>query len=249
MSLPVAEATSNFDLAWSSTQFVAARATFFGRDAWNLNIGSCGYGFVCPNRWTNELASGYDLVAVSDKSPLYSGTHTGAQCGRCLEIKCRSAEVNDRYGARFDRRGLCKSGSVKVKVTDTCDCVYPSNAASNSRWCCGDEPHLDVSQWALDKLVDDSNKYGVFAISYRPIGCEAPLANPARAIPIVNSPFDYMKPSTLDCSTQRSGTPGQNNVSRGFSARKVKNSQRGLGKSYRSRKSNGIAKWLKTRMP
>ena len=48
----------------------------------------------------------------------------------------------------MDRTGLCKNEktSVKVKITDTCACSYGPNAASNSRWCCGDQPHLDMSQ-------------------------------------------------------------------------------------------------------
>lgn len=48
----------------------------------------------------------------------------------------------------MDRTGTCKSEStsVKVKITDTCDCSYGPNSQSNSRWCCGDQPHLDMSQ-------------------------------------------------------------------------------------------------------
>ena len=33
-----------------------------------------------------------------------------------------------------------------------CPCKYPNNAASNARWCCGDYPHLDMSQFALEKV-------------------------------------------------------------------------------------------------
>lgn len=66
--------------AYSEGSWVDARATFFGRDAWSLHEGSCSYGFVCPNRWSNELASGYDLTAISDQSPLFKG-HRGSQCG------------------------------------------------------------------------------------------------------------------------------------------------------------------------
>lgn len=27
-----------------------ARSTFYGRDGWSVDTGSCGYGFICPNR-------------------------------------------------------------------------------------------------------------------------------------------------------------------------------------------------------
>lgn len=40
----------------------------------------------------------------------------------------------------------------QVKVADTCPCNYAANAESNKRWCCGDYPHLDLSQWALEKV-------------------------------------------------------------------------------------------------
>jgi len=208
---------SNFDSAWASTSWVDAAATYFGRDIWSLNIGSCGYGFVCPNRWSDELASGYDLVAISDQSPLYSGSYTGAQCGRCLEVKCREASVTDSSGDRYERTGLCKSSgsSVKLKITDTCDCNYPKNAASNARWCCGGTPHLDVSQWALEKLVKKVDRYGVFAVSYRPIGCRNTLSNQAAAIPIVKSPHDGDKPQNLNCNTQSTGSKGSSSVNRG----------------------------------
>lgn len=208
---------STFDAAWGNSAWVNAGATYFGRDQWSLNIGSCGYGFVCPNRWSDELASGYDLVAISDQSPLYSGSHTGAQCGRCLEIMCRDGSVADSSGSRYERSALCKKEgtSVKVKITDTCDCNYPKNAASNARWCCGGTPHLDVSQWALSKLVEDPTRWGVFAMSYRPISCTASISNPAAAIPIVPSPHDSDKPSSLNCNTQSRGSDGSSSAIRG----------------------------------
>jgi hypothetical protein len=58
----------------------------------------------------------------------------------------------------------------------SCPCNYPNNAASNARWCCGDMPHLDMSEWALEKLVKDIGK-GVFGISYRTVDCKATIAN------------------------------------------------------------------------
>jgi len=184
--------------------WVKGRATFFGRDAWSLHEGSCGFGFVCPNRWTSKgLRHGYDLVAISDQSPLFKGKK-GAQCGQCLEVKCRSAVLKDRYGARIGRTSQCKNkdASVKVKITDTCECNYSGNAASNSRWCCGDKPHLDVSQWALDKLVRNSNRWGVFAIEYRTIDCGAGLWKEAATIPIVKDPHSGKRGKT-DCRKQQ----------------------------------------------
>lgn len=183
--------------------WVKGRATFFGRDAWSLHIGSCGFGFVCPNRWTNQgLAHGYDLVAISDQSPLFHG-HRGSQCGQCLEVKCRSAVLHDRYGERLARTSQCKdiSASVKVKIVDTCDCKYGPNSASNARWCCGDKPHLDVSQWALDKLVYGSGKFGVFAIKYRTVACNARIEKPAKRISIVRDPHSSMRGKT-NCRAQ-----------------------------------------------
>jgi len=183
--------------------WVEGRATFFGRDAWSLHIGSCGFGFVCPNRWVNQgLAHGYDLVAISDQSPLFKG-HKGAQCGQCLEVACRKAVLQDRYGERIARTAQCKdlAASVKVKIVDTCDCRYGPNSASNARWCCGDKPHLDVSEWALEKLVKEPRRWGVFAIKYRTVNCDAKLYKPAKKVPIVRDPHEGQKGNT-DCRAQ-----------------------------------------------
>lgn len=195
---PALAASRSYTDGW-----VNARGTFFGRDEWNLHEGSCGFGFVCPNRWKNELRHGYDLVAISDKSPLFKGLR-GAQCGQCLEIACRNSILKDRYGARIERNSQCKdiNASVKVKIVDTCECKYKGNAASNARWCCGDAPHLDVSQWALDKLVKNSDRWGVFAIKYRTVNCNAKIRNEAKVVPIVRDPHSGMRGKT-DCSKQK----------------------------------------------
>ena len=74
-----------------------------------------------------------------------------------------------------------KSGNPGGGVMCRCPCVYPSNAASNARWCCNDMPHLDLSEWVLEKLVTDIGK-GVFGISYRTTDCKATIAN-VRAAP------------------------------------------------------------------
>jgi hypothetical protein len=46
---------------------------------------------------------------------------------------------------------------------------YPSNAFSNKRWCCNDMPHLDLSQYAFQKIADVNQ--GVAGIKYRPVAC------------------------------------------------------------------------------
>ena len=32
--------------------WVEARATYYGTDAWSIHTGECGFGFICPQRWT-----------------------------------------------------------------------------------------------------------------------------------------------------------------------------------------------------
>ena len=36
--------------AYTTGSWVSGRGTYFGEDAWSLHDGSCGYGFICPNR-------------------------------------------------------------------------------------------------------------------------------------------------------------------------------------------------------
>ena len=47
-------------------------------------------------------------------------------------------------------------------------------------------PHLDLSQWALEKLVKDIGK-GVFGISYRTVDCKASISNvrPSASAPLL----------------------------------------------------------------
>lgn len=51
------------------------RSTYYGTDAWTLDKGSCGYGYLDKN-----VGTGWDTAALSDKAHDYSG-HTGSQCG------------------------------------------------------------------------------------------------------------------------------------------------------------------------
>ena len=32
--------------------WVLARATYYGTDAWSIHTGECGFGYICPDRWT-----------------------------------------------------------------------------------------------------------------------------------------------------------------------------------------------------
>ncbi len=95
------------------------------------------------------------------------------------------------------------SAAPQVKVADTCPCNYAANAESNKRWCCGDYPHLDVSQWALEKITSDTSKWGVFAIQYRTVSCDANIEkeapNPAN---LPADPHYSDKPSDLNCASQ-----------------------------------------------
>lgn len=49
--------------------------------------------------------------------------------------------------------------------------------------------------------MKDSNTWGVFGIQYRTIDCNAAIANPAPAIPLVADPHASMKGNT-DCGSQ-----------------------------------------------
>eukprot|EP00877_Chromochloris_zofingiensis_P010717 jgi/Chrzof1/589/Cz01g21130.t1 len=140
------------------------RATLYGNEPWYWDIhgGSCGFGYVDPDQNT-----GWDVVALSDQFPGYSGS-----CGSCYEVQCDPRGLNDGYGKYLDRSsGVCKdpSASVVVRVTDTCPCYYPDNYYSNKRWCCGDVPHMDMSVWAFQKLADV--KWGVIPMKYRQVDC------------------------------------------------------------------------------
>lgn len=44
-------------------------------------------------------------------------------------------------------------GLSQVKIVDECPCYKPDNQRSNAEWCCGDMPHLDMSEWALEKVL------------------------------------------------------------------------------------------------
>ncbi|KAG2491251.1 hypothetical protein HYH03_010458 [Edaphochlamys debaryana] len=119
---------------------------------------------------------------MPDVSPNYADS-----CGTCYEVQCNPSTFTDGYGQQLDRNSACRDSgaSLVFRVTDTCPCVYPSNAYSNKRWCCGDMPHLDLSIWGFEKLADTSN--GVIGIRFRRVPCDykpekvaSPIANPTQ---------------------------------------------------------------------
>lgn len=54
----------------------------------------------------------------------------------------------------------CRLSGECHAVLCRCPCTYAGNAESNKRWCCGDMPHLDMSQWALEKITLETSRYG-----------------------------------------------------------------------------------------
>lgn len=139
------------------------RATFYGDQPWlwDIHKGSCGFGQLDPNKGT-----GWDITALPDAHYEYSHS-----CGRCYEVKCDPSVFGDNYGNSIDRSTVCYDPDLVVKVTvsDTCPCDYPSNYYSNKRWCCGDMDHLDLSYVTFDKLAE--RRWGVIGLLYRPVAC------------------------------------------------------------------------------
>lgn len=90
---------------------------------------------------------------------------------KCYEVRCRPAAFSDKFGNHIDRSHACydPEKSIIVSIVDTCPCYYPGNHYSNSRWCCQDQDHLDLSNVAFDQLAEQ--KWGVIGIEYRPVEC------------------------------------------------------------------------------
>eukprot|EP01025_Chloroclados_australasicus_P008912 TRINITY_DN1330_c1_g1_i2.p1 TRINITY_DN1330_c1_g1~~TRINITY_DN1330_c1_g1_i2.p1 ORF type:complete len:380 (-),score=33.30 TRINITY_DN1330_c1_g1_i2:1662-2801(-) len=151
--------------------FQLGRATFYGNEPWlwSIHWGSCGYGYLCP-----EEGTGWDVAALADFHPEYLGS-----CGRCYEVQCHPTYFTDGYGETLDRVNVCRdpSASVVVTITDTCPCVYATNAYSNKRWCCGDMHHFDLSVWAFEKLAE--HRWGVVGLRYRQVPCDYVPYKPA----------------------------------------------------------------------
>lgn len=147
-----------------------ARATFYGEDGGaTIHEGSCMYYNLDPN-----VGTGWDIAALSDRDPAFAGS-----CGSCYEVACRPAKFKDAFGQYLDRESACKdpSKTVVVRITDSCPCYYPANRHSNSRWCCGDTKHFDLSVYAWRKIADE--KYGAIGIKYRRVKCPGEPLKPA----------------------------------------------------------------------
>jgi len=119
------------------------------------------FGYLDPNSGT-----GHDIGALSDTMWEFDSS-----CGKCFQVKCRPASFTDGYGQFLDRSGVCydESKVVTIRITDACPCHYPNNAYSNKRWCCGDMPHIDLSDVAFAKLAD--TRWGVMGIQYQEVEC------------------------------------------------------------------------------
>lgn len=254
VSAAVALPTDSTENYWGTDGWVDARATNYGADAWPVHGGECGFGFICPNRWSSQLQNSLDVVAVTDAglSQLQGIYRAGGRfgknqkCGQCLEIKCRNAEIkdkdaNDRSGM-IDRSGLCLNKKVvKVKIADLCQCNYAPNAASNKRWCCGDEQHLDVSIFALEKIVKEVGRWGVFAISYRKVDCNTPTVDEAPPIARpTRDPHTNMKPPGLNC--------GRTTQSRSLSPprKAISNKSKMSSDSKGSSDKDQVSRWWKS---
>ncbi|KAG2454946.1 hypothetical protein HYH02_000774 [Chlamydomonas schloesseri] len=114
---------------------------------------------------------------MPDVAPEYADS-----CGTCYEVKCDPSTFTDGYGQALDRTQACydADASLVFRVTDTCPCVYPENAYSNKRWCCGDMPHFDLSIWGFERLA--STKWGVIGLKYRRVPCDYVPAKEASSI-------------------------------------------------------------------
>ncbi|GAX75119.1 hypothetical protein CEUSTIGMA_g2563.t1 [Chlamydomonas eustigma] len=176
-----------YDWQWKS-----GRATFYGLGNWSIMKGSCNYGYI-----GTEEPLGWDVAALADADlPDYPES-----CSFCYEVRCNPAVISDNYGNPLDRTSACfdSSTSVIVRITDTCPCTFAPNFYSNKRWCCGDMFHMDMSQWAFEKLA--SKKWGVMATQYRAVPCTYQPSHPAPQSPETTPFYGYVQnfvPPTRD---------------------------------------------------
>eukprot|EP01025_Chloroclados_australasicus_P038219 TRINITY_DN391_c0_g2_i1.p1 TRINITY_DN391_c0_g2~~TRINITY_DN391_c0_g2_i1.p1 ORF type:complete len:427 (-),score=42.61 TRINITY_DN391_c0_g2_i1:1719-2912(-) len=177
--------------------WTVGRATFYGNEPWlwSIHYGSCGYGYLCP-----EEGTGWDVAALADVHPEYSGS-----CGRCYEVQCNPTYFTDGYGQTLDRINVCRDSgaSVVVTITDTCPCIYATNAYSNKRWCCGDMNHFDLSVWAFEKLAE--HRWGVIGLKYRQVACDYQPSKVAQVPP--EGPFWGEEPEAYGQSCPKYNFP------------------------------------------
>jgi uncharacterized surface protein with fasciclin (FAS1) repeats len=134
------------------TDWTRGRMTFYGKDGYSIHDGACHYGGI-PHP--------YYVAALSDWWPEYrNGAYEHNKCGHCFEIQC---DPNGRSYCRNDRL----NASIIVRVTDRCPCHHEN--PSNKRWCCGDQPHFDVSHEAFGELA--SHTGGWVYLQWREIQC------------------------------------------------------------------------------
>ena len=62
-------------------------------------------------------------------------------------------------------------GSVRVRVVDSCPCVYCPRGGPCRRQenCCAEAPTLDLSYWAYERLAHPS--HGMIGVDWRPVDC------------------------------------------------------------------------------
>lgn len=70
------------DSSWTD-----ARATFYGRDGWSVDTGSCGFGFICPNR----QASSSDLALPISSCQVGPLQHNCGASGSSCRGTCKAA--------------------------------------------------------------------------------------------------------------------------------------------------------------
>lgn len=175
------------------------RITFYGTDGFSVHRGSCGYGFLDP-----DASTGWDIAAPADRNLNFTGS-----CGKCYEVICEPKTFTDGFGATLDRTSACRfpdgETAVVVTVTDQCPCNYPANQMSNSRWCCGDINHFDLSQWAFEKLAD--LRWGVVAVRYREVPCDyRPGKQAVAPEPTDKTPYLFERPPNYQ-GDQRGNPP------------------------------------------
>jgi len=179
-------------------RFKIARGSYYGIDPSkgdSIDIGSCGFGHIGKGEACGNNC--LDITALSDTNPRYPRS-----CGRCYEIGCVKSTFTDGYGQIMDRSKDCidPDATLVVRVTDTCPCVYPNNAYSNKRWCCGDTndlPHFDMSVQAFEKLAPLA--VGVIGLRHREVPC---WYQPPK---IAKRPSKYTKPNPIPSGQKNRG--------------------------------------------
>ena len=142
---------------------LVCRATFYT----NTEVGACGYGNLDVPTAGYMFGSDADAALpnvrlhffYSTITHIHTYTHTqnptqtspyfNSSCGSCFEVRCRPAFVRSASGSfAFDRSNACRntSASIIIKIVDECICD------GNREWCCGDQPHLDLSVGAFNRV-------------------------------------------------------------------------------------------------